>query len=190
MTALSMEERIARIAEPLASALGLEIWGVECIPSGRMLVRVYVDAPAGAPASAERDALREEGGTGPSIEQCALISRQLGLALDADDVFPHAYVLELSSPGLARRFFSPAQLAPYTGCKLEAELVCAQEALPGQKRLSGILRAVEEDAFILAAADAPDLRIAWASVRRARLVPDLPFSDRTKPGKKKAARGT
>ena len=185
-------ERIARIAEPVARSMGLEIWGIECLPSGRTLVRIYVDVPVGerfAGEAGDPDAsggMREAGGCGPDVDSCAAMSRQVAFALDAEDIFPQSYVLELSSPGLARSFFSLAQLAPYIGCELEAEL--ARERSSGRNRITrGKLLAVREKDFILVAAGEEEI-FAWEDMHKLRLVPDLPFPKTKKTENAGAAR--
>ena len=188
-------QEITRIAEPVVRALGLALWGIEIIPSGRTLVRIYVDIPPGPqdgpPEEAHTNAAPPGSrGKGPGVDQCARISRHVGLALEAEDLIHHAYVLEVSSPGLERPFFALAQLAPYLESDLELTLAGAQPELPDRKRLRGKLLAVGEDAFTLLAHDAPEatrLSIPWNNVRKATLVPELPFSTFEKPGKKKSA---
>jgi len=188
-----LAQKIVRIAESIVRSLGLAIWGVEIIPSGRAVVRIYVDTPSDA-----RDAkgphadesAREAGGKGPSIDQCANVSRHIGLALEAEESISHPYVLEVSSPGLARPFFTLAQLAPYVGDDFDLKLENAQPELPDRRHLRGRLQAVGASAFTLLAYDAPEntqLSIPWDNVRKATLVPDLPFANITKPGKKKSA---
>ena len=183
-----MIDEITRIAEPIARSLGLAIWGIEVIPSGRTLVRIYLDTP---PLTREADeSARASSGKGPAIDQCAQVSRHVGLALEAEDIIPRAYVLEVSSPGLARPFFSLAQLAPYVGGDLELKLGNAQPELPDRKRLLGKLLAVGEHALTLLAYDAPEetrLSIRWDDVRKATLAPKLPFSSMEKPGHGKSA---
>ena len=169
---------ITRIAEPLVRSLGLELWGIEILPSGRMVLRIYVDTPPAA------------GGRGPGIDQCAAISRHISLALEAEDIMAHAYVLEVSSPGLERPFFTLAQLAPHVGGDLALKLGCAQPELPDRKHLRGRLLAVGEHAFTLMAYDAPAetrLSIRWDNVCKATLAPVLPFANVEKPGKKQSA---
>ena len=188
MAQQDMVREITRLAEPLVRSSGLAIWGVELIPSGRTVVRIYVDTPPGA-ASADAS-VREAGGKGPGIDQCAHVSRHVGLALDAEELIPRSYVLEVSSPGLERSFFALEQLAPYVGDDLELKLGDAQPELPDRKRLRGRLLAVGEYAFTLLAYDAPEatrLSIRWDNVRQAKLAPELPFSNVEKPGKKKSA---
>jgi ribosome maturation factor RimP len=172
---------ITRIAEPVVRSLGLAIWGIEITPSGRTVVRIYVDTPPGT---------REVDGKGPGVDQCAKVSRHVALALEAEDIIPHAYVLEVSSPGLERPFFALAQLAPYVGNDLELKLRGAQPELPDRKHLRGKLLAAGEHGFTLLAYDAPEetrLSIRWENVRKAVLAPELPFSNLEKPGKKNSA---
>ena len=188
-------QEITRIAEPLVRALGLVLWGIEIIPSGRTLLRIYVDTPPGpqdGPAEEAHTNVAASGsrGKGPGIDQCAYISRHVGLALEAEDLIRNAYVLEVSSPGLERPFFALEQLAPYLESDLELTLGGAQPELPDRKRLRGKLLAVGEDAFTLLVYDAPEetrLSIPWNNVRKATLAPELPFSNFEKPGKKKSA---
>jgi len=189
-------QEITRIADPVIRSLELALWGIEVIPAGRTLVRIYVDTPPGAEdALAEgpdmNAAARGPLGKGPGVDQCARISRHIGLALEAEDIIPHAYVLEVSSPGLERPFFALAQLAPYVESDLELTLGSSQPELPDRKRLRGKLLAVGEHAFTLLAHDAPEetrTSIHWNNVRKATLAPELPFSNLEKPGKKKSAR--
>jgi ribosome maturation factor RimP len=46
--------------------------------------------------------IHKEGGV--NVEDCTLLSRELGNVLDLEDVLPFAYQLEVSSPGLDRPF--------------------------------------------------------------------------------------
>jgi ribosome maturation factor RimP len=186
---------LTRIAEPVVRSAGLAVWGIEVIAAGRMALRIYVDTPLGARNApveeTDRNAsLREAGGKGPDIDQCAKISRHIGLALEAEDILSHAYVLEVSSPGLERSFFTLEQLAPYVGNDLELKLFSPQAELPDRRRLRGRLLAVDQDGFSLLAYDAPEetsLSIRWNNVRKASLAPELPFSGVKKPGKIQSA---
>jgi ribosome maturation factor RimP len=45
---------------------------------------------------------RETPGNAPSVDHCADISRDLSAALDVSDPIPHAYSLEVSTPGVER----------------------------------------------------------------------------------------
>jgi len=126
MTRSPLIERIAGIIAPALEPLSVVLWGVEFASAGsRMVVRVYIDAEEGV-----------------SIAACARVSRALGAVFDAEDILPGAYVLEVSSPGLARRFFTTAQMAAYIGQMVDVKF---HEPQDGRRHLRGVLTAVEDD---------------------------------------------
>lgn len=202
MTENALKETVIRLAEPVVRSLGLVIWGVEILQAGRMIVRLFVDVPPEAPilkarpdgSGTQLEAISSDpasaapaSSTSPSIDQCEEISRHLALALEVEDSIPNAYVLEVSTPGLTRTFFSLAQMRPYLGDMVEARLhaplapqdvetAAARDA--GRKVWRGRLAAVEEDGFVLEPAlvspegDAkpeglPPLCLPWQTVRKA-----------------------
>lgn len=198
----SLEETVTRLVTPLVHAQGLELWGVEILPGGRSTVRVFVDLPRaaaaaeGAPEAGAVASDPAEAGSA-SIGQCEEISRQLGLAMDVEDCMPEAWVLEVSSPGLDRRFFTLDQLRPYVGDLLEVRLA-APVAAAGENgaaprlRWRGRLLAVDAEGFTLEpCALSPDgevrpegqppARLPWTEVRRAARIPV--FQKPVKPGK-------
>ena len=68
--------------------MGLELVEVMYVRQGpRSLVRVLIDKPGGV-----------------SVTDCEQAHKALGPALDVADPVPHAYMLEVSSPGLDRPF--------------------------------------------------------------------------------------
>jgi len=117
-----LPQMIAELARPLAESLELSLWGVEFAFGGRSIVRVYV-----------------EGEQGVSIDQCAELSRLLGLALDVEDAIPSAYILEVSSPGLDRIFFTPEQLISALGKNLEVTLAVPSPEFSGRRKFRGVL---------------------------------------------------
>lgn len=167
------------MAEPLATAKGLVVWGVEATDGPRAGARVYLDAPAG------------EDGAGADIESCEEISRQLGAALDVEDVFAGPWTLEVSTPGLERKFFSLEQTRPFTGDMIEVSL---KEPLPGENRkvYRGKLAEVGDDFLVVEPyvfsgegearpENLPPARLPWDLVRRASRV--HLFKVPQKPGK-------
>ena len=186
-------ETLAGIAAPVAAALGLEIWGIEIVQAGRAVVRIFVDVPAGAQGvNAADDA---EGGAGAplsaTIGQCEEISRHVGLALEAEDVIPSAYVLEVSSPGLTRTIFRPDQLARYLGDVIEASLTDPLPELGNRRRFRGLLESVVDGMFTLRLCSvSPEGRVEaqeqlvslpWAGCRK--VVRQHIFVQPVKPGK-------
>ena len=153
---------ITALALPLVEAAALELWGVELLGEGRPILRVYVESPSGV-----------------TVEECARLSRQLGLALDVEDIIASAYILEVSSPGLNRPFFRPEQLAPYIGQAVEITLRDPLPEFPRRKKFSGRLSDVAGAEFAVLPDDAVDpvaspVRINWENVRKAQLVHIFP----------------
>ena len=216
MTDDALKETITHIAEPVASSLGLVIWGVEIVRAGRTVVRLFVDVPFStatdtqpAPAPIDNDDTDAPAlvALSASLGQCEEISRHVALALEVEDTIPEAYVLEVSTPGLTRLFFSLDQMRHYMGDVVEARLlraVAINEGSPegpnpshgGPRRLwRGTLLSVEENAFTLAPAtispegevtpeNLPPVSIPWDAVRRASRM--YIFRQPQKPGKGRA----
>lgn len=83
---MSTIERIKDIVRPVVDSFGLVFDDIEYIPHGRRwILRIFID---------------KEGGV--TLDDCEMVSKQISQLLDAEDVIPHAYVLEVSSPGLDR----------------------------------------------------------------------------------------
>ena len=209
---LSREELlrvVGEAAEPVTASFGLEIWGIELTGAGRPVTRIYVDVPPSAKNFSEDDTSlppEHSAGTvaaknpveddtslrqsGVGIDQCAEISRMVGLALDVEEIFPDAWTLEISSPGMDRPFFRSSQLIPYVGQELDVTLWDAHPAYAPRKKFRGTLVRAGENDFVLRVNDmAPperqaDIVMIWDGVRRARLVPVFP--DTSKPGKPSA----
>ena len=118
---------IRELAEPLLEALGLDIWGLEVIVGPRTVVRIYIEAQA---REEQAEPVKPVG-----IEKCAEVSRQLGLALEVEDIFPEAWVLEVSTPGLDRVFFSLEQMQAYLGDLIEAKLTSIYPQGPGGRKV-------------------------------------------------------
>jgi ribosome maturation factor RimP len=114
------EEQIWQLAEPLVSSEGMELVLAECLkmPS-RWLVRIFMD---------------REGGV--TVDDCALISNQLGDLLDVHDVPPGPYTLEVSSPGLDRPLFRDKDFLKYRGERVNIRV---QGKIEGRRHFRGEL---------------------------------------------------
>jgi ribosome maturation factor RimP len=81
-----VEDHVAPLAERIAAREGCELVHVEYVnESGRWFLRLFIDHPNGI-----------------TVDDCAAVSRQMSAMLDVEDFIPHAYNLEVSSPGLDR----------------------------------------------------------------------------------------
>jgi ribosome maturation factor RimP len=141
--------RVTELAAPFVESLGLALWGIEIAGgAGRPVLRVFIDGPDGV-----------------DVEQCARVSRQLDLALDMEDLVHGAYSLEVSSPGLDRRFFEFAQLVPYAGSELDVTLTVP---LGGRKRFKGRIAALA-DGIVVLDCEGQEYSFAFSSLAKARL---------------------
>jgi ribosome maturation factor RimP len=126
--------------------LGLELADVVCVGQGpRSVVRVFIDKPEGV-----------------TLEDCERAHKALGPALDVADPFPHAYTLEVSSPGLDRPFKRIQDYRRAVGKRVTLKL---KEPLAGQWRLVGTLTGVTDEAVTLEVADPPPSRTLTVGYR-------------------------
>ncbi len=120
------EEQIRQLAEPVLASTGMELVQVECLRmKARWVVRIYMD--------------REKGGV--TLDDCALISNQLGDLLDVHDVPPGPYTLEVSSPGLDRPLQRDKDFLKYRGSRIDLHL---REKIDGRRYFRGELTDYEE----------------------------------------------
>jgi len=184
-------QKIQALAGPLALSLGLDLWGIEIVSGQRAVVRVYVEtlrkntdeAPGASAATPEPDRPEDDEARagilrhGVTVDQCADLSRLLGLSLDVEDFVSGAYMLEVSSPGLERLFFTADQLAGAVGKVVEMALSRPAEGFPNRRKFKGTLLELREGmvSLGLSGADTPDKAPATAVfpyeiVKKAKLV--------------------
>ncbi|MCQ4163149.1 ribosome maturation factor RimP [Tahibacter harae] len=147
------DDELIQLINPVVADLGLECLGIEYAPSrGNSLLRIYID-------HLERPI---------TIEDCEAVSRELSAQFDVNDPIAGRYTLEVSSPGLDRPLFTPAQFARFIGEKAKIALNLPVE---GRRRLQGAIRAVDGDRITIDQ-DGVDITIAHDNVQKARIVPD------------------
>lgn len=92
-------DRIREAAERVARSEGMEVVDVEWKIGKQRFLRVYIDKPEGI-----------------SHRDCELVSEQLSVILDVEDLVPGPrYILEVSSPGLDRKLTRPADFERFAG---------------------------------------------------------------------------
>src|SRR5215469_7638938 len=159
-------EPIRAIAERVAVSLGLEVVEIEMRGGGKFrMLRIFIDKPEGV-----------------THEDCANLSREVGTLLDVEDAVPGgSYVLEVSSPGLDRRLFRPADFERFQGSRVK---LTTRMPVNGNRHFEGRLEHFGSGRLTLDLAearrkfrprsDAPQkLEIELANVEKANLVPEL-----------------
>lgn len=165
----ALKEQLTALAEPLLASLNLRLWGLEFIPASRSILRFYIE---------------NTDGTDTGIAECSRASRLIGMTLEVEDLIEDSYLLEVSTPGLERIFFTAEQLQKYAGEIIDLSLHTPEASHPGRKRFSGRLAVPGAEGAQfglellnpadLSPEDAPALNFNWDNVKRARLVYVVP----------------
>jgi ribosome maturation factor RimP len=150
-------EQVRALAARVAATHGLVIFDVQFRrEAAGMVLRVQIDRP-GASATAEDSV---------SVDDCAVVSRDLSAVLDVEDVVAAAYTLEVSSPGLDRPLRGADDYRRFAGRR--AKLVM-REAVDGQTYFKGRLGGVEDGAVVIEGEDRRRHRVPIAIITRANL---------------------
>ena len=147
-------QRLITLLEPEVNTLGYELIELELISGKPSILRVYIDQEAGI-----------------NVEDCAAVSRHVGLILEVEDPIPGEYTLEVSSPGAERPLRSLEHFATYEGEQAKLKLSQLHE---GRKRLKGTLSGVQDDK-VLVTVDNKEYAIPIALIVKAHLAPDYSF---------------
>lgn len=125
MTSTQVAQRVQEVAVPILWTMGIELVEVVCVGQGpRMTVRVCIDKSGGV-----------------SLGDCEQVHKALGHALDVADPIPHAYTLEVSSPGLDRPLKARSDYQRVMGKLVNVKFTRPFE---GQWRAIGRLQGVDD----------------------------------------------
>jgi len=95
----NLPERVQEEIEKIVASEGLELVHIDYRRQGHgFLLRVDID---------------KEGGV--TLDDCQLVSQQVSTYLDVDDVVPAEYELQVSSPGLDRKFYRDSDYQKFVG---------------------------------------------------------------------------
>jgi len=153
-------EELREIIEPVVVDAGLELVDVFLARGPRpWLLRVTLDTPAG------------DGRV--SVERCAEVSREIGTQLDAADVVPGAYRLEVSSPGLDRLLAREKDFSAACGSRV---LVETRRPFEGRRRFRGRLLGFDAGVARLAV-EGGEVPIPFDEVSKARVIYEFTRAD-------------
>lgn len=142
--------KITELAEAVLADVGFELVDVEyLVDRGRWVLRIYMDRPGGV-----------------TVDDCALVSREIGILVDVKDLIPQEYVLEVSSPGLNRPLKKEKDFEWAVGKKVRIRM---KEAVGGRRNFTGYL-ARFRDATIYLAIDNNEVELPFKRVEKANLI--------------------
>ena len=159
-------DRVREVAERVAASSGLEVVNVELRGGGKArMLRIVIDKPAGV-----------------THEDCANLSREVSTILDVEDAAPSgSYLLEVSSPGLDRELFRPADYERFTGSLVKLR---TRQPVNGNRHFEGRLESFRDGRLTLALSEAKKkskladdadakLEVELSNVEKANLVPEI-----------------
>lgn len=158
----SKVSELSQLIAPAVLACDVALWGVEFIPQGRhSLLRIYIEALPDAKAQ----------GVHVTIDDCAAVTHQVSGVLDVHDPIAGEYVLEVSSPGLNRSFFSAEQMVDYVGDTVHLRLINAITSKAGKRRkVAGKLERLDTDSLQLLSEEGESLQIRLDNIDKANLI--------------------
>ena len=107
-----------------------------------------------------------------TVEDCERISRAISTVLDVEDPLKGQYILEVSSPGMARPLCRPKDFIRWAGFEAKLEL---SRAFDGRKRFRGVLSGYEDGEVLMDVPldghdETPTLGFKFEDISEARLV--------------------
>ena len=147
---------IEGVVQPVLRDHGLTLVELEWRPRRpRGVLRLFVDKPGGV-----------------GIDDCQRVSRELGDVLDASALIEEGYDLEVSSPGLDRQLRTDREYRWATGKRVQCWLAGGQEVRGRLLGIDGGFLVVEQDG-------GEQVKLDKASITKARLDADVPWSKRS-----------
>jgi ribosome maturation factor RimP len=143
--------KIKETVEPILESEGLELIDLEYRKEGLgWVLRIFMDKPGGV-----------------TLDDCAEMSRQLGDLIEVEELIPHAYTLEVSSPGLDRPLKTEKDFLRSVGKLIQLSTNLSVE---GRTFFRGILLEYQASANLRLADSKKIWEIPASSVVKARLV--------------------
>jgi ribosome maturation factor RimP len=113
-------DQIEAMVEALLKAEGLELVDLEFRKEARgWVLRIFMDKPGGV-----------------TLDDCSEISREIGDQIEVNELIPHSYTLEVSSPGLDRPLTKEKDFLGSIGKLIQ---LSTKVPLEGQTFFKGIL---------------------------------------------------
>jgi len=143
-------ERIRERAEAIAASEGVELVDLHYRREGPgWVLRLFIDKPGGV-----------------ALEDCQEISQQLGAQVEVEDLVPHRYTLEVSSPGLDRPLLKEADYTRFAGRSVR---ITTDRPLEGRRRFRGRLEGLTDGQVLLTTDEGERFELPLERVASARL---------------------
>src|ERR1700730_944935 len=139
--------------EKIVKSEGLELVHIDYHRQGRgYLLRVDIDKDGGV-----------------TLDDCQLVSHQISAYLDVDDVVPSEYELQVSSPGLDRKFYRDTDYQKFLGRLVRVK---TSKPIRGLHVIVGTLKQFDGRSIVVADPKSkkdPNYEIPLAAIKETRL---------------------
>ena len=154
MGSSSVADRVQAIAERVAIDHGLELVHTEVAgPENKPIVRIFIDKPNGV-----------------THKDCSEVSLHVGTVLDVEDFIHASYTLEVSSPGLERGLYKPADYERFAGSLARMR---TRQPINGQRNFRGRLLGIDGEEVIFEDRTSGRVRIGLDLIVKANLELDV-----------------
>lgn len=151
-------DQLKALIAPEIESMGFILWGIEVDEYSHnatsRILRIFIDHEKGI-----------------SIDNCQEVSRSVSAILDVEDPISVAYTLEVSSPGINRRIFSPEQAKAFKGFEVKVQLHEVTEK--NRRRFKGFIMSVENEQVLLKMEDGEEICFDFYNVDKIRVVPNF-----------------
>lgn len=149
-TEMSLKDKIEKIVLPLIKEPNLELVDLEIKGKGpTTILKIFVDRSGGI-----------------TLDECAVLSEKLSFLLDLEDVFPHRYTLEVSSPGLDRPLLTQADFKRKIG---ENVKVFLKTLVDNKNEIEGRIEDFRDQKLWLRS-EGESRAIAFEKIEKARII--------------------
>ena len=141
-------KEIESLVERDIGSMGCTIWGLELLGNiNNQTLRIYIDKNRGI-----------------SIGDCEKVSKHVSRVLEVNSSLIENFNLEVSSPGIERKFFKKQQYRDYIGSIIKIKYLLKNKF----KTVKGILLKVDEDSLLLKKKD-EKIKIEFNFIQKANL---------------------
>ncbi len=154
MNKINLVERVREIAAQVVEKQALELVHVEIDGAGKgQTVRIFIDKDSGI-----------------THEDCAVVSHEVEQILEEKDIFPNAYLLEVSSPGIERGLYSLKDFEKFSDSLAKVK---THTDINGQRNFRGKINGINGEEIIFDDKTNGIVNIPFVFVKKANLEFDI-----------------
>ena len=147
-----LRQKVSRFAEQVADEQGVELFDIELLGKGKLLVRTIIDKKDGI-----------------TLDDCERFSKSFAAVIDVEDLIHGPYTLEVSSPGIERPL---RNIDDFIKNKGKLARIVTKEKIADQKFFIGRIMEISGNSITLLVND-HEIVIAFDEISKARLEIEL-----------------